>query len=56
MLKFLLFTFVFVAGIALGGGLRYTQVEAQLSSVEATSGAVPSAGAPLGNQGGGSCG
>ncbi|NCP67746.1 hypothetical protein GW777_06045 [Candidatus Peregrinibacteria bacterium] len=56
MYKILLFTVVFFAGIALGGGLRYSQVEAQLSSVEVTGNPMPTSNAPLGNAGGGSCG
>ena len=56
MQKILLCALVFVLGLAMGGGLRYSQVEAQFSSVEATGSIVPAA-APLGgNGGGGSCG
>lgn len=56
MFKILLFTVVFFAGIALGGGLRYSQVEAQLSAVEITSNLLPAEGSSLGNAGAGSCG
>jgi hypothetical protein len=56
MLKVLLFTVVFFSGIALGGGLRYTQVEAQLADVEVTNVAMPSSSTPMGNAGAGSCG
>lgn len=56
MLKILSFTVVFFAGIALGGGLRYAQVEAQLSEVEIQNTMVPSSGANMGQAGGGTCG
>ncbi len=56
MFKILLFTVVFFGGVALGGGLRYTQVSAQLSEVEVTGDLMPSTNSALGNTAGGSCG
>lgn len=56
MYKILLFGFVFSLGLVLGGGLRYAQVEAKLSGVEATTSIVPASSGALGNSGGGSCG
>jgi len=56
MLKIFTFAAVFVLGVLLGGGLRYSQVEAQLADVEIKNTLVPSSGATMGSGGGGSCG
>jgi len=55
-MKILLFGFVFAGGILLGGGLRYTQVEAQLSEVEVTAAPIPTNTGSLGGGNAGSCG
>ena len=55
MLKIMTFAFVFVAGVAFGGGFRYAQVEAQLSDLEVQNVMIPNAGAPMGAPGGGTC-
>lgn len=50
-----MFAVVFALGVVLGGGARYSLVQAQLAEVETTNVVTPSSGQNLGN-GGGSCG
>lgn len=47
---------VFFSGLTLGGAMRYTQIEAQLSDVEITSNILPGGSAPLGNGAASTCG
>lgn len=56
MLKIFTFAMVFILGVIIGGGVRYSQVKAQLADVQIQNTLVPSNGASMGAAGGGSCG
>lgn len=55
-MKILLFGFVFVLGVALGGVVRHQTIAAQFAKVKVTNTIMPATAAPLGGGGGGSCG